>query len=139
MDAWRARADIKRKVEGIAAARALAASLSDRIGLAEAQALEGDLLFAEGKFAEAAEMYRSQYKEQASTRAVLSLSTALSKTGQNPQALAILTDWLASHPDDKEVRFALSTQYIQSGKLDEARLQSEQLLVDGARLRTQPE
>ena len=128
LDAWRARADIKRKVEGIAAARALAASLSDRIGLAEAQALEGDLLFAEGKFAEAAEMYRSQYKEQASTRAVLSLSTALSKAGQNPQALAILTDWLASHPDDKEVRFALSTQYIQSGKLDEARLQSEQLL-----------
>ena len=59
LDAWRARADIKRRAEGIAAARALAASLSDRIGPAEAHALEGDLLFAEGKFAEAAELYRS--------------------------------------------------------------------------------
>ena len=43
VDAWRARAEIKRRADGIAAARALAASLSDRIGPAEAHGLEGDL------------------------------------------------------------------------------------------------
>ena len=60
-------------------------------------------------------MYRTQFKDQPSARAVLSLSTALSRAGQNPQSVAVLTDWLASHPDDSEVRFALSTEYIQTG------------------------
>ena len=101
--------------------------------------LRATLLFAEGNFAEAAELYRSRYKEQPSTRAVTSLSSALSRAGQNPEAVALLTDWLGSHPDDNEARFALSTEYIQSGKLDEAQVQSEKLLVDSAGFRAEPE
>ena len=139
LDAWRARVDIKRRVEGVAAARSLAGSLEDRIGSAEVHALEGDLSFAEKQYAEAAKSYRALYDEQPNARAVLGLSSALSRDGQKSEAVTVLKDWLTGHPDDKEVRFALSTEYIQSGQLDEARAQSEQLLSDSARQRTKSE
>ena len=44
-------------------------------------------------------------------------------------AIAVLTDWLASHPDDTAVRFALSTRYIEFGQLDAARSESERILA----------
>jgi tetratricopeptide (TPR) repeat protein len=129
IDAWRARLDIKRRIEGVAAARALAESLSDRIGPAEMHALEGDLSFAEKQYAEAAKSYRAQYDEQPSSQAVLSLSNALVRAGQSSEAVSLLMDWLAHHPDDNEARFALSTDYIQSGQLDAAQAESERILA----------
>ena len=103
-------------------------SLGDRIGSAEVHALEGDLSFAEKQYAEAAKSYRAQYDEQPSSRAVISLSSALSLSWPELASRDLLKDWLTAHPDDKDVRFALSTEYIQTGQLDEARSQSEQLL-----------
>ena len=70
---------------------------------------------AEKQYGEAAELYRALYKEKPSAGGAVSLADALALGGQNAQAIAVLTDWLASHPDDTAVRFALSTRYIESG------------------------
>ena len=129
IDAWRARLDIKRKAEGIAAARALAESLNDRIGSVAVRTLEAELLIAEKQYGQAAELYRALYKEKPSAGGAVSLADALALAGQNAQAIAVLTDWLASHPDDTAVRFALSTRYIESGQLDAARAESERILA----------
>ena len=129
IDAWRARLDIKRKAEGIAAARALAQSLNDRIGSVAVRTLEAELLIAEKQYGDAAELYRALYKEKPSAGGAVNLADALALAGQKTEGIAVLTDWLSGHPDDTAVRFALSTRYIESGQLDAARAESERILV----------
>jgi putative PEP-CTERM system TPR-repeat lipoprotein len=127
--AWRGRVEIKRRTEGVAAARQLASSLADRIDPIVASVIEADVLFVEGHHAEAADLYGEAFKERASSEVALRLAESLTQAGQAGQAVDVLKEWLAANPDDVAGHFALSVRLIQTGEFDAAIEQGERLLT----------
>lgn len=125
--AWRGRADIVRRKEGIDAARKLAVGLADRIGALDATRLEADLLFDEKQFVEATQLYRKVFDGQASTRTVLRLAGALSSAGEHAEAVSVLENWTSKNQSDNASRFALLSAYIAADRRELA-------LAEGARI-----
>lgn len=95
--------------------------------------LEGRLLMLEKKPHEALKSYQSASELGAkSTRFIIEYSRVLAAVGDPASANKLLTDWLATHENNLNVRHVLASDYLQAGDFDKAMQQYDTILsLDG--------
>ncbi|KRA33121.1 exosortase [Rhodanobacter sp. Root627] len=90
-------------------------------------ALEGDLYMANKAYGDAAKAYQQGLKISYDRSLVVKTFLALSEDGaEKPEA--VLSDWLAKHPDDAATRMLLAQHYLTHKQNAPAAAQYEQLL-----------
>lgn len=104
-------------------------------GMPEDVANEPAVLVARGRIAlarnepgEAESHLRSAMDEDPASMTLLWLSGAIQSQGRDDEAVELLDDWLADHPDDLQVRNQLASAYLQLGREREAREQYQALV-----------
>jgi tetratricopeptide (TPR) repeat protein len=120
--------DLKEK--GIKAALATVETLkADPQNQPAINALAGDSWLAVNDFNQAATAFEAALKAAPSTLLVTRAAGALSSAGHNDKAIALLTSWLASHPDDLQARAQLSSIDLATGDLATAATNLEAILA----------
>jgi putative PEP-CTERM system TPR-repeat lipoprotein len=94
-----------------------------------ATTLAADLYLVNNHYAEAAEAYAALLKKTPSTALLLSTVNADILAGLLQPANALLTDWVASHPDDLEAARTLGGMDISARRLDQAAPLLERVLA----------
>lgn len=92
--------------------------------------LESELFMAEGKTSEAAAGFRDVLDRTGSRRALLGLYDATKRLEGGGEAIAVLEDWLAEHPDDGGARLLLAQDRAASGQAVEAVNEYETILEE---------
>jgi putative PEP-CTERM system TPR-repeat lipoprotein len=91
-------------------------------------AILGDLLFSEKKFAEATAQYQKANDITPTGQMITRLYQSNVRSGKSADAQKTLTDWLASHPDDNEIRFLYASSLIAAKDYKGAISENEKLL-----------
>ncbi len=106
---------------GIQAALAGAAALrADPQNQPGANALAGDAWLTQGDARQAAAAFLAAFKAAPSGELATKAANALSRSGGADQAIALLSDWVAKHPDDIPAQSVLSSLDLDTGKLGDA-------------------
>jgi putative PEP-CTERM system TPR-repeat lipoprotein len=74
--------------------------------------LRGDVYMSAKRYEEAAQAYGAEAKKTPDVSLVVRQSAALTAAHHPEQALKLLTDWIADHPDDMQVQLLLATSEI---------------------------
>ncbi len=90
----------------------------------------GDLETALQKNSEAAATFRKAWEKSKTSPVLQRLYVALGRSNKADEGLQMLTDWAAKNPTDYDVRFLITSAYINSGKLDEALNETEAMSGD---------
>ncbi len=118
------------KAGGSAAALRTATALAaDPANLPAARQLPGDLWAATGDQARAAAAYQAAFTAAPSSALAARTADALSHAGKPAEADALLTRWIAAHPDDVAALSVLSSLEIQQKQLPEAAATLERLIA----------
>jgi putative PEP-CTERM system TPR-repeat lipoprotein len=78
--------------------------------------LEGDLLWASKAYADAEKIFAAGFDRSPNAELALKLFQTRRQLGDNDSARAVLSQWLADHPDDLRVRQVLGQTYLESGE-----------------------
>jgi putative PEP-CTERM system TPR-repeat lipoprotein len=109
------------KAGGTAAALKTAAALAaDPANLPAARQLPGDLWAATGDQAKAASAYQAAFKAAPSGTLAVRAADSLAHAGHAPEAEALLTGWLDTHPNDVAALSVLSSLQLQSNQAPQA-------------------
>jgi putative PEP-CTERM system TPR-repeat lipoprotein len=103
--------------EAIAEARALQKAQSTR---AIGYVLEGEILGAQKKWAEAANVYRSGFEKLPLAQIAGRYYVALQAAGKSSEATAMAKKWTTDHPGDATIPALLAQQSMQRGAIDDA-------------------
>jgi putative PEP-CTERM system TPR-repeat lipoprotein len=90
--------------------------------------LEGDVLLAEKKYAQAAKAYTTGYNLQKSAAAAVKIHHAQVLAGKPEVGMATLSKWIKENPNDVGARFYLAEQNLKSGQYSEAIDQYQRVL-----------
>ncbi len=82
--------------------------------------LEGDLLMQQEKHEPAARIFEKAFSMAQNAALLEKLHTAMSKAGEDKPAQALLTKWLADHPDDAAARLYAAGFYLSAQQYDTA-------------------
>lgn len=93
-------------------------------------ALEGDILLAQGKAKDAVTAYQQALDKAQSSVLVAKLHQAQMAAGERQAAMKTVDDWLAQHPKDDVVRFALANTYQHEKESGKAIQEYEEILKD---------
>ncbi len=88
--------------------------------LAAGYALEGEALVAQGKYAAAAPLFEKALAISPSGSLVMDIYSAYSAAGKPKEAEAVVQRWLASAPDDLDVRGYLANSALKVRRFDKA-------------------
>jgi putative PEP-CTERM system TPR-repeat lipoprotein len=106
---------------GIRQALARVATLrQDPQNLPAANALAGDAWLAAGDERQAAAAYAAAFQAAPSGDLAVRAARELGQTGANDKALALLSSWVTTHPDDVPAEVLLGSLYINANRLDDA-------------------
>ena len=103
-----------------AAQRAAETMAADPTMQPASRSLPGDLLAAQGSQAAAADAYLAAFKAAPSTTLAVHAADAMVHAGHTADASALLTGWLATHPDDTAALSVQSSIELQQKRLPEA-------------------
>ncbi len=90
-------------------------------GHPEVTTLKGWLAMRQGRLAEAIAAYQETLKQQPSQEVTLYLAASLGQQGDQEGTIAVLKEWLSTHPEDIVVQFNLANAYLLQGRNDLAR------------------
>ncbi|MBT9568106.1 MAG: PEP-CTERM system TPR-repeat protein PrsT [Thiobacillus sp.] len=82
--------------------------VSDSAGRAEAQRLIGEIRMAQKRYSDAATAYRAALSQEASEASAFGLYDALMASRQHAEAVALMSDWSARHPQNRLAAHALA-------------------------------
>jgi len=110
------------KSGGVDAALATAGRLrsDERLGAA-ASALIGDVYMEAQQFDKAADAYEKEFRATPNSQLVLRLAAARARQKKLDEAVAVLRQWLAEHPDDSRVASTLGSYDLAAHRFDDAR------------------
>jgi putative PEP-CTERM system TPR-repeat lipoprotein len=109
------------RTDGIKTALQTAAELQkEPANMPVALLLPGTALAASGDLKGAADAFQAAYKQSPSITLALAATNALIRAKQQPQARALMENWLAQHPDDYTALQVLSTMAITDHRDQEA-------------------
>ena len=90
--------------------------------------LQAELDMAEGKVREAEAGFRDVLERTESRRALLGLYGATKRLEGDGAAIALLEQWLSTHPDDEGVRLLLAQERAASGQSTDAKAEYEAMI-----------
>lgn len=93
-----------------------------------AHILEGDLLMAQHKFAEASKVFQKAFKKEPNGLLASKTFIALNKANQQKSAIKLMTGWLKAQPGDVRGRLELASVYQQMEQYDLAQPHYEYIL-----------
>ncbi len=129
VEAQTALAGIETRLERFEAALARAEGLLEaEPDTAKGYIVKGEIFMENGRFEDAAKVFRTGLQKQPSAELVIKTYRALQAAKQPGTGLAVLEQWLETHKDDYEVRRTLALGYIYSGRAADALEQHEQLI-----------
>jgi len=129
IEPWRGLFALALDTRDVAAAEAAIAELRRLNPKApDADAATAALASQQGKPAAAVAALQAAFAKDRSTLRLLQLADAERQRGEGDAARALLTDWLAAHPDDLLARESLAMAELGDGRLPEARAAFERLL-----------
>ena len=129
LPAKQARLEAEQRLNGIEAALALGREWRDRDPeAAVGHSLIGNLLFAESRFDEAIEAYKTAFDLEPSSALARRLYESHARAGDADRGVGVLKGWLDANEEDDEARFVLTSALIASGDHAEAIRESERLL-----------
>ena len=112
---------VELREHGIQAALARAAALrAEPQNHPGADALAGDAWLTQGDPRQAAAAFLAAFKTAPSGELATKAANALQRSGAADQAIALLTAWVARHPDDMPAQSVLSSLDLGANKLDDA-------------------
>ncbi|MGH7041459.1 MAG: XrtA/PEP-CTERM system TPR-repeat protein PrsT [Acetobacteraceae bacterium] len=118
------------KQSGLPAALATAHTLSAQdLAFATLQALPGDVCMAANQPAEAVKEYQAAAAKNPSLLLTARIAAAMQRQGQTDQAIALLKEWLAQHPDDMKAVRLLAGIDIAHQHYAEAKMYLQQVLA----------
>ncbi|MEQ8235040.1 MAG: PEP-CTERM system TPR-repeat protein PrsT, partial [Gammaproteobacteria bacterium] len=82
--------------------------------------LRGEILTRLGRHGAAADAYAAAARRKPDAALVERIQRSRLAAGDSEGAVAILTDWLETHPDDTRIRHALAATYLYTGDLERA-------------------
>lgn len=112
LEIWSAVATTYVRAGRIEAGLGEAKKLKQNASRAEGWVVEGDLLAAQRKWAEAVAAYKAASEKKPSTITIVKLQSAQMAANQPKDALATARRWLKEHPEDQIVRMRLGQQLI---------------------------
>ncbi|MEN8207431.1 MAG: XrtA/PEP-CTERM system TPR-repeat protein PrsT [Pseudomonadota bacterium] len=91
--------------------------------------LEGDLAMARNEFTKAVAAYRQATDRNDSPQLVIKQYRALVKSGDGRSARTILSQWLAEHPDNRDIQILLAVDLNKAGLLESAKAEYHKILA----------
>ncbi|MDA0822755.1 MAG: PEP-CTERM system TPR-repeat protein PrsT [Proteobacteria bacterium] len=90
--------------------------------------LMGELLLAQGQTENAISAFKIATEMNPNTQTILGLFGAIDASGRRPEAIELLENWTAEHPDDSEAKRKLALWYLPLQQLDKSQALLEELL-----------
>ena len=91
-------------------------------------ALAGDIYVQQKDYGKASKQYQMANKQQPSSLYTLKLASAYSKEKQHDKAIAVLSNYLKSTPEDQNTKLLLAQEYQNAGQITKAQQMMDQLL-----------
>lgn len=113
-----------------AALEHVAALRSEHPGTALPEVLEGDVRMAMDEYGRAVSAYEAARGIHADTDVTVRLYRALLASGAGQQAMSLVEEWVAAHPDDDTARRLLASAYIDAGRYARAAEEHRALLAE---------
>jgi putative PEP-CTERM system TPR-repeat lipoprotein len=121
---------VQLRAGGLQAALAEAAELRrDPANLPAALSLEGDLRATQGDQKGAADAYLAAFHTQPTADLALAAAAALAQSNREPQAMALLGDWLTRHPADAAAMEQLASMCISAHQVKAAAMWLDRVLA----------
>jgi predicted Zn-dependent protease len=91
-------------------------------------ALAGDIYVQQKDYRKASKQYQMANKRQPSSLYTIKLASAYSKEKQHDKAIAVLSDYIKSAPEDQNTKLLLAQEYQNAGQITKAKQMMDQLL-----------